>query len=112
MTDDRPLEVGWHREIESLRLLCADGLPIVPTFAAASAAEAVRLAKAIGKPVALKPLTDPDTPRAVAHASRRDLSEAEEVSRASAALEDLMRQKAAPHHFRGVIVQPMVDLDG
>ncbi|MBV8313673.1 MAG: acetate--CoA ligase family protein [Planctomycetaceae bacterium] len=94
------------------RLLSAYGLPTLPTFAAASAEETVRLAKAIGKPVALKPLTDPDTPRAVAHASRRDLSEAEAVSRAFAALEDLMRQKAGPHHFRGVIVQPMVDLDG
>ncbi|MBV8269151.1 MAG: acetate--CoA ligase family protein [Planctomycetaceae bacterium] len=51
-------------------------------------------------------------PRAVAHASRRDLSEAEAVRRAFAALEDLMRRKAGPDHFRGVTVQPMIDLDG
>ncbi|MBV8076187.1 MAG: acetate--CoA ligase family protein [Planctomycetaceae bacterium] len=99
-------------EIESLRLLSAYGLPTVPTFAAASAEEAVRWAQAIGTSVALKPLTDPDTPRAVAHVSRRDLDEAEAVSRAFAALEELMRRKAGPDHFRGVIVQPMIDLDG
>ncbi len=98
--------------VESLRLLATYGLPTLPTSAASSAEEAVCLARAFDSPVALRTLTDPLASLAVAHGVRRDLADAESIRCAYSTLETLVRQKAGPDHFRGVIVQPMIEHEG
>ncbi len=99
-------------EVESLRLLATYGLPTAPTFAAASAEEAVGRAEEIGIPVSLRPRSDPLASCDAACGVSLDLASAEAIRLAYSALEAAVRREAGPYRFRGVIVQPGIDPGG
>jgi acetyltransferase len=94
-------------ELESKQLLAAYGIPSVETRAVANEDEAVRVARRIGYPVALKLLS-----RTIAHKSdvggvRLHLSGSEAVRRAYRSIQAAVTNNAGPEHFLGVTVQAM-----
>jgi acetyltransferase len=99
-------------EYESKQLLASYGIPIVPTFEAASEDEAVSRANEIGYPVALKLLSRTITHKSEVGGVRLNLADEEVVRSAYRAIEASVREKAGPGHFLGVTVQPFIPRDG
>ena len=94
-------------EVAAKELLRAQGVPVVPTSLAGSASEAVRLAKALGLPVALK-IVSPD----VMHKSevggvQLQLISLAQVRRAYGEILATVRARVPEAVIEGVSVQPM-----
>jgi acyl-CoA synthetase (NDP forming) len=94
-------------EVAAKELLRAQGIPVVPTSLARSPSEAVRVAKALGLPVALK-IVSPD----VVHKSevggvRLQLTSLAQVSNAYGEIVATVRARAPEAVIEGVSVQPM-----
>lgn len=97
-------------EYESKRLLAAYDIPIVATYLAQTAAEAVSEAEEIGYPVVLKLNSKTITHKTDIGGVRLNLRSADAVRAAFEAIETAVQEKAGAHHFQGVTVQPMLDL--
>lgn len=94
-------------EVTAKQLLAAQGIPVVPTHLAKSRAEAIRLAKAVGFPVALK-IVSPD----ILHKSdvggvRLHLATATQVGSAYGDILVSARAHAPQAVIQGVSVQAM-----
>jgi acetyltransferase len=99
-------------EVESKQLLSLYGIPTVETRAAASEDEAITLAKEIGFPVVLKVFSETITHKTDVGGVKLNLLDEAAVRSAYRAIESSVAEKAGPGHFSGVVVQPMVKLDG
>jgi acyl-CoA synthetase (NDP forming) len=94
-------------EVAAKELLSAQGIPVVPTNLARSPGEAVRLAKSLGLPVALK-IVSPD----ILHKSdvggvRLHLTSFTQVSRAYGEILAAVRSRLPEAVIDGISVQPM-----
>ncbi len=104
-------------EFESKQMLAAYRIPTVPTRIAASEAEAVKCAAAIGYPVVLKLHSRTITHKTEVGGVQLNLANANAVRCAYRAIESGAKAAREPRvrgrkHFLGVSVQPMVKLDG
>jgi acetyltransferase len=99
-------------ELESKRLLAAYGIPTVDTRVATSADGAARVAAELGFPVALKLHSETITHKTEVGGVQLDLTDADAVRRAYAAIETGVRAAAGEGHFQGVTVQPMIRREG
>jgi len=99
-------------EVESKQILAAYGIPVVQTCVAASAAEAVDCAEAIGYPVVLKLFSKTITHKTDIGGVQLNLGDAQAVRRAYQTIEASVSEKVGVEHFLGVTVQPMVKLSG
>jgi acetyltransferase len=97
-------------EAEAKEVLAAYGVPVVPTCACRSAAEAVEAARRLGYPVVLKLLSSTITHKSDVGGVRLDLCDDEAVRGAFEAIRAAVARHApeAPAAFEGVTVQPMV----
>jgi acyl-CoA synthetase (NDP forming) len=98
---------GLMTEVAAKELLRTQGIPVVPTSLARSSNEAVRMAKALGLPVALK-IVSPD----VIHKSevggvRLQLTSLAQVSKAYGEIIATVRARVPEAVIEGVSVQPM-----
>ena len=98
-------------EIEAKQILAAYGIPTVATRIATAEAEATRLAKDIGYPVALKLHSETITHKTDVGGVKLNLQDAAAVRRAYRAIEASVKEKAGSEHFLGVAVQPMISHD-
>jgi acetyltransferase len=98
--------------LESKELLSLYGIPTVETRAAASEDEAVTLASELGFPVVLKVLSETITHKTDVGGVKLNLQDEAAVRSAYRAIESSVAEKAGPGQFLGVVVQPMVKLDG
>ncbi|HJZ48152.1 MAG TPA: bifunctional acetate--CoA ligase family protein/GNAT family N-acetyltransferase [Roseiflexaceae bacterium] len=96
-------------EVESKRLLAAYGIPSAETRAAASEDEAVRLAREIGYPVALKLLSETIAHKSDVGGVRLHLSDSNAVRRAYREIQAAVTKRVGIQYFLGVTVQPMAD---
>ncbi|MBD2461461.1 bifunctional acetate--CoA ligase family protein/GNAT family N-acetyltransferase [Oscillatoria sp. FACHB-1407] len=99
-------------EYESKQLLMAYGIPTVETYIAASEAEALQQAEAIGYPVVLKLYSKTITHKTDVGGVQLNLKDAEAVRQAYRAIASTVAERAGAEHFDGVTVQPMLKLDG
>jgi acetyltransferase len=99
-------------ELESKRLLQLYGIPTVATELALTPDEAVGCAARMGYPVVLKLHSQTVTHKTDVGGVRLNLSGADAVREAFAAIQASVREKAGVGHFLGVTVQPMIALDG
>lgn len=95
-------------EVESKKLLAAYGIPVVETFLARSASEAVKLAEKIGYPVVLKLYSESLTHKTDVGGVKLNLGDAEAVKTAYDQIESSVNALAGTGHFQGVAVQSMV----
>ena len=109
-TIDAPVAAGNRpcmTEVAAKELLSAQGIPVVPTRLARSSHEAVRLARSLGLPVALK-IVSPD----ILHKSdiggvRLHLTSLAQVSKAYGEILAGARSSAPDALIEGISVQPM-----
>jgi acetyltransferase len=99
-------------ELESKQLLSLYEIPIVDTRFAASEDAAVKLASEIGFPVVLKVVAKTITHKSDVGGVKLNLQDEAAVRSAYRAIQSSVAEKAGPHQFSGVTVQPMVKLDG
>jgi acetyltransferase len=99
-------------ELESKQILAGYGIPTVPTFVAASDAEAVERAGGLGYPVVLKLHSRTLTHKTDVGGVQLNLTDAASVRRAYRAIEASVQDGVGAGHFDGVTVQPMLRLDG
>ena len=99
-------------EPEAKEVLQAYGLPVTPTRAAATPAQAAALAQSLGYPVVLKLLSRTISHKTDVGGVRLNLRTPEEVQRAFTAIRDAVTEKAGAPAFDGVTVQPMIRLEG
>lgn len=99
-------------EFESKQLLSSYGLPTVETQVATSAVEAVKAAKAIGYPVALKVHSETVVHKSRAGGVRLHLRDAAAVRKAYSEIKKAIEASSGKGSFLGVTVQPMVVHDG
>jgi len=99
-------------EPESKQLLAAYGIPTVETRIAATPADAVQHARALGYPVVLKVYSTTITHKSDVGGVRLNLDCDLGVQRAFDDIQTAVRQAAGAEHFAGVTVQPMVKLEG
>jgi acetyltransferase len=99
-------------ELESKQLLSLYEIPIVETRFAASEDAAVKLASEIGFPVVLKVVAKTITHKSDVGGVKLNLQDEAAVRSAYRAIQSSVAEKAGPHQFTGVTVQPMVKLDG
>ena len=94
-------------EVEAKAALGAAGVPVTPTRAASSAAQAVAIAGELGYPVVLKVLSDTITHKSDIGGVELNLADADAVAAAYARIEAAMAAAAGAGAFGGVSVQPM-----
>ncbi len=99
-------------EFESKALLSAYGIPVVPTRIATTAAEAGKLATALGFPVVVKLHSETITHKTDVGGVKLNLRTAEAVAQAFGEIERSVEALKGKGHFLGVTVQPMVTLEG
>ncbi len=99
-------------EVESKQVLEAYDIPCVPTRAAYSADEAVRLAKEMGFPVVLKVYSRTITHKTDVGGVKLNLQSEEAVYKAYEEIHASVKKLAGLEHFQGVTVQPMIKLEG
>ncbi|WP_421656376.1 bifunctional acetate--CoA ligase family protein/GNAT family N-acetyltransferase [Leptothermofonsia sp. ETS-13] len=99
-------------EAESKQILASYDIPVIQDCIAASEAEAVDCAEAIGYPVVLKLFSKTITHKTDVGGVQLSLVDAEAVRRAYQAIEASVTEKVGAEHFLGVTVQPMVRLSG
>ncbi len=95
-------------EDQSKQVLTAYGIPVNQTQVAATAEEAVRLARQMGYPVAAKIYSLTLTHKSDAGGVRLDLRNADEVIDAFEAIEASVKAYDPKAHFGGVTVQKMI----
>lgn len=94
-------------EVEAKAALGAAGVPVTPTRAASSAAQAVAIAAELGYPVVLKVVSDTITHKSDIGGVELNLADAGAVSAAYARIKAAVAAAAGPEAFAGVSVQPM-----
>jgi acetyltransferase len=99
-------------EYESKKLLETYGIPSVPTEIAASEAEAVKAAEAIGYPVVLKLHSYTITHKTDVGGVVLNLPNASRVRQAFNQIRDSVQAKCGDGHFQGVTVQPFARQEG
>lgn len=99
-------------EVESKQVLAAYAIPVVSTFAASTADEAVEFARRIGYPVVLKLRSATITHKSDVGGVALDLRDDAMVRAAFAAMSAGIAQLKGPRDFLGVSVQTMVQHDG
>ena len=99
-------------EVESKKLLAAYRIPVVRTEVASSADEAVRLARDIGYPVAVKLFSETITHKTDVGGVKLNIQDESAVRTAFNQIQAAATEKAGPGAFQGVTVQSMVRLDG
>ncbi|MEX0652725.1 MAG: bifunctional acetate--CoA ligase family protein/GNAT family N-acetyltransferase [Phycisphaeraceae bacterium] len=95
-------------ELESKALLATYDIPVLDTYLAESADEAVRHADLLGYPAVLKLHSHTLTHKSDVGGVKLNLADAGAVRTAFAAIRDAVADKAGAEHFQGVSVQPMV----
>ncbi len=98
-------------EFESKALLATYGIPVVDTRLAATAADAVAQAQAIGYPVVVKLHSQTLTHKTDVGGVQLNLAHADAVATAFATIQASVTAKAGAEHFQGVTVQPMIPRD-
>jgi acetyltransferase len=99
-------------EYEAKRILAAYHIPTTETFVAKSAAEAATFAAKFNGPAVVKLHSETLTHKTDVGGVKLNLSGAEAVEKAFAAIRDSVKEKAGAEHFHGVCVQPMIKADG
>ena len=99
-------------EVESKRLLSAYSVPTVETYVAFTEGDAVKHARQVGFPVAIKLFSETLTHKSDVGGVRLDVPNATEVRRAWKQIHASVSEKAGQEHFLGVTVQPMVAREG
>ena len=99
-------------EPESKELLAAYGIPIAPTMIARSEEEAVSKAAEIGGAVVLKIYSHTITHKTDLGGVKLDLKNEAAVRAAYREIEQATRAHGRAEDFLGVVVQPMIPLDG
>ena len=99
-------------EVESKQVLAAYGVPVVPTYAASTADEAVRYAEKMGYPVVLKLRSATITHKSDVGGVALDLRDDAMVGAAFVSIASTAAHLKAPADFLGVSVQPMVRTKG
>ena len=94
-------------EVEAKAALGAAGVPVTPTRAASSAAEAAAIAGELGYPVVLKVVSDTITHKSDIGGVELNLADAGAVGAAYARIEAAVAAAAGAGAFDGVSVQPM-----
>lgn len=94
-------------ETESKEVLAVYGIPVITTRAASTVDHAVRLAEAVGYPVAIKLHSHTVTHKSGVGGVRLDVCDAAGVRRAWMEIEQAVRQKSGEGQFQGVSVQAM-----
>jgi len=97
-------------EFESKQVLAAYGIPVAQTVIAAGSAAAVKAADQMGYPVVLKLYSETITHKTDVGGVQLNLSNAQAVERAFAAIRSSVADKVGAQHFQGVTVQPMIKL--
>jgi len=95
-------EGGWLELDQAVRLLAACGLPVLPTAGAATAAEAVAVAEAVGFPVVLKARSGDLVHKTDVGAVALGLDDAEAVRAAYQAMASRLGARMG-----GAVIQPM-----
>ncbi|HWD18308.1 MAG TPA: bifunctional acetate--CoA ligase family protein/GNAT family N-acetyltransferase [Verrucomicrobiae bacterium] len=103
---------GALTEVESKEILDCYGIPTVETRIAATEAEAVKEANALGFPVALKIFSETVARKTEVGGVRLHLRTEAAVRQAWKAIAAAVAEKAGAPPFQGVTVQPMARLDG
>jgi acetyltransferase len=98
----------WMSETKAKQLLAAYGIPVNPTFAAADAGQAAKIAEQLGFPVALKADSPAQAFKSDWGGVRLDLDDAGKVGRAFEQLMANMRANSEESQGRAVTVQRMV----
>jgi acetyltransferase len=99
-------------EAESKQILAIYGIPILPTFVAASPDEAVARALGLGFPVVLKLNSETVTHKTDVGGVRLSLSSEQDVRLAFEEIRSSVTAKAGASSFQGVTVQPMIERSG
>jgi acetyltransferase len=99
-------------ETESKQLLSLYGIPTVETRVAFSEDDAVSMASRLGFPVVLKVFSQTITHKTDVGGVKLNLQDEAAVRSAYRAIQSSVTEKAGPAHFKGVSVQPMVNVDG
>lgn len=97
-------------EHDSKQLLASYGIPVVETVIAVTPEEAVRAARDIGYPVAVKLHSRTLTHKTDVGGVKLDLRSDEAVTAAFEAIREGAERAGGAHHFQGVTVQRMVEL--
>jgi acetyltransferase len=98
--------------LEAERILSTHGIPILESTAARSAAEAVRIADALGYPVAAKLWSERITHKARIGGVALNLRDAQEVRAAWHRIEHAARAQAGDNAFLGITIQRMAHQHG
>jgi acyl-CoA synthetase (NDP forming) len=107
---EAPVAAGereFMSEVAAKELLRAQGIPVVPTSLARSAGEAVRLAKALGLPVALKIASTDIIHKSEVGGVRLQLTSLAQVDKAYREIVSTVRARSPEAVIEGVSVQPM-----
>jgi len=99
-------------EIEAKSLFAAYGIPTVPTLLAASAQDAVRAARSLGFPVAVKLHSHVLTHKSDVGGVVLDVAHDADVVAAFTRIEQAARKAGGAAAFEGVTVQPMITREG
>ncbi|HTQ39224.1 MAG TPA: bifunctional acetate--CoA ligase family protein/GNAT family N-acetyltransferase [Pirellulales bacterium] len=99
-------------EPESKQVLSAYGIPTVETLVATNSADAVRCARKIGYPVALKLLSKTISHKTDVAGVRLNLQSDDQVANAFVSISKAVAEAAGPGHFDGVTVQQMLGMNG
>lgn len=99
-------------EPESKQIISSYGIPVVETLIAKNPGEALKHAKKIGFPVALKLFSETITHKTDVGGVKLNLTSAEAVERAYDEIESSVSQKKGKTDFLGVTVQPMIRKKG
>lgn len=102
---------GWLTTEETHAILAAMKLPLAPGAVATSAEEAVKLARAIGFPVALKLASCQIVHKTEIGAVRLNLADEQAVHNAFEAIRSRLAQDHKLDAMEGVLVQPMLSGD-
>lgn len=98
----------WLGEAEVRQVLAACGIPVVRTQSAGNADEAVRIAHAMGYPVALKIASPQVTHKSDVGGVALNLATADEVRQAAAAMVRRLAERVPQAQLAGFTVQEMV----
>jgi acetyltransferase len=99
-------------EFESKKILSYYGIPTVETRIACTEDEAVSCANALGCPVVLKIFSQTITHKTDVGGVKLYLEDESSVRSAFREIRTSVEKTVGPDHFSGVIVQPMVRLEG
>lgn len=99
-------------EPETKELLRTYGIPVVETRIARTAEEAVRTARAIGYPVAVKVFSETVTHKSDVGGVRLRLTDESAVRQAYEEIRSSVSRKCGVQAFQGVTVQPQVSTEG